>query len=302
MLEDVFVPKKRNKRGQPFGFVKFSNVRDVTKLLRALDNVYFGHYCVRARVASFYCNDVTASQRMETKRLGLTKGNVKPAMKECIDGNDIRIKSMGPQAKKGVGRDADPVKGGSGDLGAVRVGDIDVSLGARKEKVTRHNDQVHEEGHIPSISALPKAAIEEKDRQVLMRSYRTEPDDVSRAQNGLVATIINGMGLYPWEDTCLIEDDGNSETSQSGHEEGQGDPEVRHHIDTMVENFAKGMEEDDEIGSLSNFQLSNTRSGVEGKSEDARGADVHPSVLGAEHFVRSVGRVPRKGDSPLSTG
>ncbi|CAJ2661648.1 unnamed protein product [Trifolium pratense] len=179
MLEDVFVPKKRNKCGQPFGLVKFSNVRDITKLLRALNNVYFGHYCVRARVASFDRNDVTASQRMETERLGLTKGNVKPAIKECIDtdprtvnlnGNDIRIKSMGPQAKKGVGRDAGPVKGGSGDPGAVRVGDIDVSLGARKEKVTRHNDQ--------------------------------------------------------------------------------GDPEVRHHIDTMVENFAKGMEEDDEIRSL----------------------------------------------------
>ncbi|PNY14688.1 cysteine-rich receptor-like protein kinase, partial [Trifolium pratense] len=316
MLEDVFVPKKRNKCGQPFGLVKFSNVRDITKLLRALNNVYFGHYCVRARVASFDRNDVTASQRMETERLGLTKGNVKPAMKECFDtdprtvnlnGNDIRIKSMGPQAKKGVGRDAGPVKGGSGDPGAVRVGDIDVSLGARKEKVTRHNDQVHEGGHIPSISALTKAAIEEKDRQVLMRSYRTEPDNVSRAQNGIVATIINGeavlvvqsrimdacfndvvlipMGagkLQAWNanffklcvddcgrflrlDNCSVDKDrvdfarvliatpdleivNKVETVLVDGTQIEGDPEVRHHIDTMVENFAKGMEEDDEIG------------------------------------------------------
>jgi hypothetical protein len=42
ILEDVYVPKKRNMHGQPYGFVKFSNVRDIAKLEKALNAVSFG--------------------------------------------------------------------------------------------------------------------------------------------------------------------------------------------------------------------------------------------------------------------
>ncbi|MCH95090.1 hypothetical protein A2U01_0016063, partial [Trifolium medium] len=181
MLEDVFVPKKRNKRGEPFGFVKFSNVRDVTKLLSALNNVHFGHYRVRARVASFNRNDMMAGQRLETERFGLTKGNDKPVMKEgnvidprttTLKGNGVRNESTGTKTNIGVVNDVDTVMGGFGDPEAVREG-----------------------GSTPRVSALPDAAIKEKDRQVLMRSYKTEPDDVLWAQNGIVATMINGEAV-----------------------------------------------------------------------------------------------------------
>jgi hypothetical protein len=37
MLEDVYVAKKRNRNGEPYGFVKFSNVRDITKMKKTLD-------------------------------------------------------------------------------------------------------------------------------------------------------------------------------------------------------------------------------------------------------------------------
>ncbi|GAU48877.1 hypothetical protein TSUD_406570, partial [Trifolium subterraneum] len=60
MLEDVYVPNRRNKRGEPYGFAKFSNVRDVLKLTRAVNNVWFGHYRVRARFANFVRNDMAA--------------------------------------------------------------------------------------------------------------------------------------------------------------------------------------------------------------------------------------------------
>ncbi|PNX64523.1 putative sulfate transporter, partial [Trifolium pratense] len=43
----------------------------------------------------------------------------------------------------------------------------------------------------PSIPALPEASVKKKD----MRSYWTKPDDVAWAQNGLVATIINGEAV-----------------------------------------------------------------------------------------------------------
>ena len=48
MLEEVFVPNKLNMYGAAYGFVRFSNVRDVDKLLRAVNNVYFGHMRVKA--------------------------------------------------------------------------------------------------------------------------------------------------------------------------------------------------------------------------------------------------------------
>ena len=53
MMEDVYLAKKRNVNGGVFGFVRYGNVRDVEKLLKALNNVWFGDFRVVAKVASF---------------------------------------------------------------------------------------------------------------------------------------------------------------------------------------------------------------------------------------------------------
>jgi hypothetical protein len=53
ILEDIYVANKRNMHGRPYGFVKFSNVRDVPKLEKALNAVCFGQFRVRASVARF---------------------------------------------------------------------------------------------------------------------------------------------------------------------------------------------------------------------------------------------------------
>jgi hypothetical protein len=53
ILEDVYVAKKRNMHGKPYGFLKFSNVKDVTKLEKALNAVSFGQFRVSAYVARF---------------------------------------------------------------------------------------------------------------------------------------------------------------------------------------------------------------------------------------------------------
>ncbi|MCI24963.1 RNA recognition motif, partial [Trifolium medium] len=146
MLEDVYVPKKRNKRGEPYGFVKFSNVRDVTKLTSALNTVNFGHYRVHARVASFDRNDTVAGRRPETEMPGLMKegeglvkndgdnSSVRPAM---LQGDDDRNVTTVTKAKKGDDTGVDSVKGGSSSPEDVRVGDIVVKLGACKEPVVR---------------------------------------------------------------------------------------------------------------------------------------------------------------------
>lgn len=53
LLEEVVVPSRRNALGEVYGFVKFSNVRDVDKLLKALNSVWFGNLRVQAKVARF---------------------------------------------------------------------------------------------------------------------------------------------------------------------------------------------------------------------------------------------------------
>jgi len=53
ILEDVYLARKRNANGGVFGFVRYGNVKDVDKLLQALNNVWFGDWRVVAKVASF---------------------------------------------------------------------------------------------------------------------------------------------------------------------------------------------------------------------------------------------------------
>lgn len=41
-MVDVYLASKRNVNGGAFGFVRYSKVKDVEKLLKALNNVWFG--------------------------------------------------------------------------------------------------------------------------------------------------------------------------------------------------------------------------------------------------------------------
>jgi len=59
-MSDVFVARQRNSRGQVYGFVRFSNVKNAVKLSRALNNILFGHLKVcacEARYDRFAVND-----------------------------------------------------------------------------------------------------------------------------------------------------------------------------------------------------------------------------------------------------
>ncbi|KAK2421773.1 heterogeneous nuclear ribonucleoprotein A0 [Trifolium repens] len=53
ILEKVYVAKKRNVHGQKYGFVRFSNVKNVSKLLIAINDIHFGQFRIWARVARF---------------------------------------------------------------------------------------------------------------------------------------------------------------------------------------------------------------------------------------------------------
>jgi len=53
ILSDVYVARNRNARGQNYGFVHFIKVKDVVKLQKALNNVFFGQNKRWANIARF---------------------------------------------------------------------------------------------------------------------------------------------------------------------------------------------------------------------------------------------------------
>jgi hypothetical protein len=89
ILEDVYVAKRRNRFGEPYGFVKVSNVKDVTKMTKALNVVWFGHFRVRASVAKFERTDTGAGRRPEDGQAGMPDIDGDPSRQVS---NDVRDK------------------------------------------------------------------------------------------------------------------------------------------------------------------------------------------------------------------
>jgi hypothetical protein len=109
ILEDVYVARKRNRFGEPYGFVKFSNVKDITKMTKALNAVWFGQFRVRASVAKFDRNAPGEEKRLEEQQVGLSKGvaEIKDGYQSPIRGEDPGPKSLVPKtASGGVGSTA----------------------------------------------------------------------------------------------------------------------------------------------------------------------------------------------------
>jgi hypothetical protein len=142
MLEDVYVAKKRNRNGEPYGFVKFSNVRDVSKMTKALNAVWFGQFRVRASIAKFDRNAMGEARRLEAVPAGLSKGTglkkVEPPLSTrqvTTEGGDPSTKSLTPKTScDNVGIPV-PVEEGPG----VRVGDVIVNLGGSRKRGASKN-------------------------------------------------------------------------------------------------------------------------------------------------------------------
>ncbi|KAK2351443.1 heterogeneous nuclear ribonucleoprotein A0 [Trifolium repens] len=166
MLEDIYVARKRNKQGQPYGFVRFFNVRDITKLAKALNAVCFGDFRVRARVATFDRNNALADETnvngMEAGMLGDAKAMDKPK-DHSLSFNVVKPLVEAKQRCENLA------------VTANRHGKID-------EHGTQKQEDMKQEEH---------ATVEGKDSRVYVRSYKAAPDDVAWARCGVVATIAN---------------------------------------------------------------------------------------------------------------
>jgi hypothetical protein len=179
ILEDVYVARKRNKRGQPYGFVRFSNVRDITKLTKALNAVSFGDFRVRARVARFDRNDEPFDENARTgaeKIRGVVSINAKPKEQNVSDGNGKPRVVEQPQNDTLV---PVPQEG-------VTVGNVLVRLGDGNGK-SRMGAQ--KQGEVQQVEAQ---IDKEQDSRIFLPSYRAASDHVLWAQRGVVATVANG--------------------------------------------------------------------------------------------------------------
>lgn len=65
ILDNLFLCRKRNKRSHLWNFVRYSNVRDVDKFLKAVNNVSFGQFRVWAKLACFDRNSDGADWRRD---------------------------------------------------------------------------------------------------------------------------------------------------------------------------------------------------------------------------------------------
>jgi hypothetical protein len=177
ILEDVYVAKKRNIHGQPYGFAKFSNVRDVTKLEKALNAVTFGQFRVRASVARF--------DRAARKLASPGSGGEK---KESVVNTVVVTPSEGVKIVTKLG-DGVPAAPETGPLKGVRVGKVMVPLGDRQENVNSESTRNKEtEIHLTGEADTAK----DEGHGVYLRKYRSIPDDVRWASTGVVATVANG--------------------------------------------------------------------------------------------------------------
>ncbi|KAK2444862.1 heterogeneous nuclear ribonucleoprotein A0 [Trifolium repens] len=198
MLEDVYVSNKRNRFGEPYGFVRFSNVKDVSKMTKALNSVWFGQFRVRASVAKFERNTTVVVTRSEEEQVGLPKG-----IEERKNGNHSPTRQVTPKDGDPGSKETTP-KVTSGGVGAprlekevpgVQVGDIVVPLGNRKTPGARIEGIQHGEEQPPKDPDVPAVVAKGRESRVFLRKYRSKPDDVQWAQNGIVATVINGVPM-----------------------------------------------------------------------------------------------------------
>jgi hypothetical protein len=207
MLEEVVVPRRVNVYGEHYGFVRYSNVRDVCKLLKAVNAVCFGHFQIKAKVANF---DKAAVAEVEKGAEGVGGGEVVSKVplqdvgaKETDEGVIKVSKGIvkGGSMVEGEGDKSETVglvKGGSVVLNrlepvvGVKVGDVTVRLekdrgkgsglgGSKKVIGTIGAGKAQSEGQ-PSI-------------QKLMRKYRSCEEDFLWARCGVIATVINGESI-----------------------------------------------------------------------------------------------------------
>ena len=178
IMEDVYLARKRNVNGAKFGFVCFSKVKDIDKLLKAVNNVLFGDFKVVAKVSSFdrYGNKREAVREKED-RGNRNEGDTINVEKEEITLEGEKSKLVGLEIVEGDTGNINLNKG-------VNVADV--------RKVTEDMPAVLMRKVEVGGSNIGHVV---QSKQVYVPKYHSAATDVSWAAKGLVATVLNGDAI-----------------------------------------------------------------------------------------------------------
>jgi len=198
ILDNLFLSRKRNKQGQIYGFVRYVNVRDVEKMLKGLNHISFGQYCVWAKVARFGRHPLEV---------------VKPSVSEVVRGEAVRKKEENIDVRKIMTKGGKNVgEGGKNESGAVN------SIDKVREEVRLGKATVKEGGgqgggvdggrpreaggeFSQQFSAAKRAgAVQTKQHfpkpvGKLIRTYKSTTYDLSWASKGVVASVLYGESI-----------------------------------------------------------------------------------------------------------
>jgi len=177
VTKDVYLACKRNVNGGVFGFVRYGNVKDVDKLLKAVNNVWFGDWRVVAKASSF---DRFGNKRVEGKERGEGEKSIRGDKK--IEGDNRKVGG-------GNGVEGDFSKGGgrNGGEGVVRK-EADLVNVVRGE-VAGGEKGVH---GLANGKEVMEVGVEGK---MYVLKYTSTEQDVLWASRGLVATVKNGEAI-----------------------------------------------------------------------------------------------------------
>ena len=185
IMEDIYLARKRNVNGGVFGFVRYCKVRDVDKLLRALNNVWFGDCKVVAKVASFdrYGNKKGAS------RAGGEGGKVFEGekIKEGEKRKDVGESSLEGEKRK------DERFGGGVELDVKKGGEIVYGVNKGLEVATTGEGKVVVA--VPNHVGGKASGGEVHGKQVFVPKYTSNVKDVASATKGLVVSVLNGDAI-----------------------------------------------------------------------------------------------------------
>ena len=184
------MPSRRNANGEVYGFVRFSKVRDVGKLLKVVNVVCFGNYRIRAIIARF-----DRSVRIEGK-LDRDGAEVREVGKSSGGGSGVVVKKkVGDEGKIVVSRGEGRKQVDEG-FKVVRVGEVPVQEREGKTKGgTGSSSKVVDVVREVEKCAVPAVGQQQLVPKKLVRMYRSNGNDLNWARSGVLTTVVNGEAI-----------------------------------------------------------------------------------------------------------
>ena len=180
LLEDVVIPRRRNASGEFFGFVRFSKVRDVGKLLKAVNAVTFGNYRIQAKVARF---DRSANVYGEGRR---HYEGVNGAGKRSVVNPIVVVKGAATGVTTGRLLETDVPDREGKTLGVAGSGGGAGGAGGSKE-------MAEVKGAKEGVRTV--VDVNQWPAKKLVCAYHSNVDDLKWAQSGVLATVVKGEAI-----------------------------------------------------------------------------------------------------------